>query len=96
MALNEREVRYQSQIEEYQAQNDQSLLQIQNLQSELTKLQEEKTNIETQLNETINTLKHDHEKQYKELESEIDELNERGRLVHFFISLNFNFCFLRT
>ncbi len=96
MTLNERDISYQSQIEDYQAQSDQSLFEIQNLQSELNKSQEEKTNIETQLNETINTLKHDHEKQYKELESEIDELNERGRLVHFFISLNFNFCFLRT
>jgi phage host-nuclease inhibitor protein Gam len=78
MALNEREAHYQSQIKEYQIKREQSLLEIQDLQTKLTKLQEEKTMNENQLNETINTLKQDYEAQYKELQIELDELNERG------------------
>ncbi|CAF4009752.1 unnamed protein product, partial [Rotaria sordida] len=80
--MNEREVLHQSQIQEYESQKDESLLEMENLQSELTKLQEEKTTIEKQFNETIKTLKQDHEKQYKEFQIEIDELNEREHKAH--------------
>jgi phage host-nuclease inhibitor protein Gam len=78
MALNEREAHYQSQIKEYQIKREQSLLEIQDLQTKLTELQKEKTTNENQLNETINTLKQDYEAQYKELQTELDELNEQG------------------
>jgi phage host-nuclease inhibitor protein Gam len=78
MALNEREAHYESQIKEYPIKREQSLLEIQDLQTKLTELQEEKTTNENQLNETINTLKQDYEAQYKELQTELDELNERG------------------
>ncbi|CAF2768032.1 unnamed protein product [Rotaria sp. Silwood2] len=82
MATNESEDYYQSQIKEYQTQRDQSLLEIQDLQSELTKLREEKITIENEFNETVNTLKQDHERQCKEFQTEIDELNEREHTAH--------------
>ncbi len=49
--LNEREVK-----------RDQSLLEIQDLQTKLTNLQEEKTTMENELNETIDILKQNYEK----------------------------------
>ena len=67
MAFNEREVYYQSQINEYQIMRDQVLLQMKDLQSELLQIQEEKRTIESQLNETINTLQQDHENFQNEL-----------------------------
>ncbi|CAF4825203.1 unnamed protein product, partial [Rotaria sp. Silwood1] len=82
IVMNERDALHQSQIKELETKRNQSLVEIQNLQSELIKLREEKNTIEKQLKETINTLKQDHERQYKELQTEIDELNERERKAH--------------
>jgi hypothetical protein len=48
----------------------------------LTKLQAEKTTIENEMNETINTLKQEFEK----------FLNERGKFLVLMYQ-NFNFCF---
>lgn len=42
MALNEREAQYQSQIQEYQTKAEQFLLDIQDLQTKLTELEEKK------------------------------------------------------
>ncbi|CAF3626009.1 unnamed protein product [Adineta steineri] len=82
ITLSEREIHYQTEIKEYQMKNDQFLLEIQDLQTKLSQLHDEKTTNETQLNENINKLKQDHEVQYKELQIEIDELNEREHKVH--------------
>ncbi|CAF4680459.1 unnamed protein product, partial [Rotaria sp. Silwood1] len=71
------EAHYQAQIKELETKKHQSLDEIQNLQSELIKLREDKNTIENQLNETIDSLKQDHERHCKELQTEIDELNER-------------------
>ncbi|CAF3513773.1 unnamed protein product [Rotaria socialis] len=77
MTINDRETHYQSQIEELQTQRDQSLLELQDHQSRLIQLREEKTTIENQLHETIDSLKHDQEKKQRQFQFEIDELNER-------------------
>ncbi|CAF1202420.1 unnamed protein product [Adineta steineri] len=82
ITLSEREIYYQTEIKEYQMKNDQFLIEIQDLQTKLSQLHDEKTTNETQLNENINKLKQDHEVQYKELQIEIDELNEREHKVH--------------
>ncbi|CAF5087035.1 unnamed protein product, partial [Rotaria sp. Silwood1] len=83
MATNEREAHYQAQIKELETKKHQSLDEIQHLQSELIKLREDKNTIENQLNETIDSLKQDHERHCKELQTEIDELNEREeKTVH--------------
>ena len=72
MALNEREIHYQAQIKTYQAEQEQSVLQIQSLQAELSKLQQEKDITENELNKSIDIIKQDVEKLRNELE-------ERGR-----------------
>ncbi|CAF3571315.1 unnamed protein product [Adineta steineri] len=82
ITLSEREIHYQTEIKERQMKNDQFLIEIQDLQTKLSQLHDEKTTNETQLNENINKLKQDHEVQYKELRIEIDELNEREHKVH--------------
>jgi len=60
--FSERENYYKSEIKELKSKREESLLEIQNLQSKLTNLQEEKTTMEDKLNQTINTLKQDYEK----------------------------------
>jgi septal ring factor EnvC (AmiA/AmiB activator) len=83
-AVNEREDQYKSQIKEYQIKNDQAAREIQDLRSELTKLQQEKTDNENELNKTVNTLKQEFEK----------FRSERGKIPFIqFISFNF---YLRT
>ncbi|CAF0876473.1 unnamed protein product [Adineta ricciae] len=82
LVLNEREVQYQSQMNDYEHQADQLRDQIQELQMKLTELNEEKTTGETQLNETIDALKQEYETQRKELQMELDELNEREQKAH--------------
>lgn len=84
MALSEREVHYQSQIKENQAHREKCLLEMQTLQAGLTKLQEEKTNTENELNKTINTLKQDFAKMQH-------ELNERGKLSFVFLLSHIHF-----
>ena len=56
MAMNEREVHYQSQIKELQTTRDQSLLDIQGLQSELH-----------QMTDTISNLSQDNKKLHNDL-----------------------------
>lgn len=72
MALNEREVHYQAQIKTYQAEREQSLLQIRALQTELNRLQQEKVVTENELNKSIDIIKQD-------VENLRNELEERGR-----------------
>ncbi|UJR09199.1 hypothetical protein I4U23_013447 [Adineta vaga] len=74
--------RNQTQTMELNEREDQYQLQIQELQRKLTESHEEKTTIDNQLNEIINTLKQEHVIQCKELQTELDELNERERKVH--------------
>ncbi|CAF4680901.1 unnamed protein product, partial [Rotaria socialis] len=81
-AINECEVHYISQIKELQIKINQSFVEIEELQSQLTKFEAEKTIIENQCKETINTLEQDHQRQSKELQNEIDELNEREHKAH--------------
>jgi DNA repair exonuclease SbcCD ATPase subunit len=79
--LNERESRYEQQIKEYQTKLDQSNHDLQNIQSELTKLQEEKVYNEKKSNDIINSLKQDHERQYETLKTELTELQDRGLMI---------------
>lgn len=51
---------------------------ISDLETKLTTLGDEKTTNESQLNETISTVKRDHEATRLELQTEVDELNARG------------------
>lgn len=48
------------------------------MQSELTKVQEERLANEKKYTDTINTLKQDHERQYASLKTELTELQDRG------------------
>jgi len=81
--LNERESHYKQQIQDYENKLEQSIHDIQTIQSELTKLQEEKISNEKKSNDTINTLKQDYERQYEILKTELTELKDRGLLVLF-------------
>jgi chromosome segregation ATPase len=61
--LNERETQYEQQIKDYQNKLEQSTQNIQTIQLELTKFQEEKNSNE----KIINSLKQDYEKLQNEL-----------------------------
>lgn len=65
-------------MKEIQAEHDESLVHIEDLQFQINKLEQERNNIGNQFNEVINNLKRDHEKQCKEFQNEIDVLNDRG------------------
>lgn len=65
-------------MKEIQAEHDESLGHIEDLQFQINKLEQERNNIGNQFNEVINSLKRDHEKQCKEFQNEIDVLNDRG------------------
>ena len=69
MALNDRETHYETQIKEYQVKRDQAVRETQDLRNELNQLQEEKVSNEKQLNDEINNIKQDFEKQLIELEN---------------------------
>ncbi|CAF3799451.1 unnamed protein product [Rotaria sp. Silwood1] len=79
MTLNEREVHYEMKIEEYQTKRDQAIRETQDLRNELTKLQEEKSSNEKQLNDSINKLKQDFEKQIESFQIQITELENQNR-----------------
>jgi replicative DNA helicase len=79
MILNERIAHYEIQIKENQLQMNQDAHEIQQVRAELTKLNEEKTFHEEQLNKTIATLKQNLEK--LQIES-----NDRGKLPLFILS----------
>ena len=70
MALNDRETHYETQIKEYQVKRDQAVRETQDLRNELNQLQEEKVSNEKQLNDEINNIKQDFEKQLIELENQ--------------------------
>ena len=70
MALNDRETYYETQIKEYQVKRDQAVRETQDLRNELNQLQEEKVSNEKQLNDEINNIKQDFEKQLIELENQ--------------------------
>jgi uncharacterized protein YeeX (DUF496 family) len=78
MALNERETHYETQIKEYQTKRDQAAREAQDLRTELTKLQEEKSSNEKQLNDTINSLKQDFEKQIQSYQTQITQLEDQS------------------
>ena len=78
MALNERETHYETQIKEYQTKRDQAVRETQDLRTELTKLQEEKTSNDKQLNDAINSLKQDFEKQIQSYQTQITELEDQS------------------
>jgi chromosome segregation ATPase len=86
MALNERESHYEIQIKEYQTKRDQAVREIQDLRNELIKLQEEKSSNEKQLNDLINSLKQDFEKQIQSFKTQITELQHQSL---FFFSFSF-------
>lgn len=62
--MNEREENYQHQIKE--------------LQSTMEQLRAEKSKVENELTQIINTMKDDHTRKYQQLQNEISDLNERG------------------
>ncbi len=78
MALNERETHYESQIKEYQTKRDQAARDTQDFRTELTKVQEEKSSNEKQLNDTINSLKQDLEKEIQSYQTQITELEDQS------------------
>lgn len=78
MALNERETHYETQIKEYQNKRDQAAREAQDLRTELTKVQEEKSSNEKQLNDTINSLKQDFEKEIHSYQTQITELEDQS------------------
>lgn len=86
--INERQSQYEQEIKDYQNKLDKTTHDFQNSQLELTKLQEENNSNEKKSNETINTLKHD----YDSLKNELNELQDRGLVSSF--SLSLMFCFL--
>jgi len=97
MGSNEREIHYENQIKEYQTKRDQAVREIQDLRNELTRLQEEKTSNEKQLNESINSLKQDFEKQIQYFNTKITELENQSLFL--FVSiyiLNNPFSFYRS
>lgn len=51
-------------------------------QSELNSLRQEKNNLENQLNQTIKSLKQNHEKQIKELQNDVSEFSRRGEVIY--------------
>ncbi|CAF4376657.1 unnamed protein product, partial [Rotaria sordida] len=77
MVLDENKSQYNQQIDEYQKNLEFSLNETENIKSELIKLQEEKTTIENQFNETINTLKQDYEK----LQNELNEREHKENMI---------------
>ncbi len=77
MALNERETHYEIQIKEYQTKRDQAVRETQDLRNEFIKLQEEKTSNEKQLNDSINTLKQDFEKQIQSFQTQFTDKDEQ-------------------
>ncbi|CAF2613624.1 unnamed protein product [Rotaria sp. Silwood2] len=79
MALNDREAHYEMQIKEYQSKRDQAIRETQDLRNELTKLQEEKTSTEQNLNDSLNKLKQDFEKQSDSFQKQITELENQNR-----------------
>ncbi len=83
MALNEREIHYETQIKEYQTKRDQAVREIQDLRTELAKFQEEKSLNEKQLNDSINTLKQDFEKQIQSYKTQINELENQSLFLYF-------------
>jgi septal ring factor EnvC (AmiA/AmiB activator) len=82
MALNEREIHYETQIKEYQTKRDQAVREIQDLRTELAKFQEEKSLNEKQLNDSINTLKQDFEKQIQSYKTQINELENQSLFLY--------------
>jgi uncharacterized coiled-coil DUF342 family protein len=70
MTLNERE----SQLKEYQTKGDQASQEIQDLRNAL----EEKNSKEKQLNDSINSLKQDFEKQIQSLKTQITQLENQS------------------
>lgn len=83
--LHERESHYEQEIKEYQSKLDQSTNQIQDIQAQLTELQEEKSINEKKSSDTINTLKQDYERQYEILKTELAELQDRGLIYFHFV-----------
>jgi chromosome segregation ATPase len=94
MTSNEREIHYENQIKEYQTKRDQAVREIQDLRNELTRLQEEKTSNEKQLNESINSLKQDFEKQIQYFNTKITELENQSLFLFVIYILKNSFLIL--
>lgn len=87
MTLNERE----NQLKEYQTKGDQASQEIQDLRNAL----EEKNSKEKQLNDSINSLKQDFEKQIQSLKTQITQL-ENQSLSLFSLALHQSILFSRS
>lgn len=61
ITVSDLETRYKSELNEHQARTAQVLLEMQDLQSKLTNLQQEKITTEEQMKQTIDSLKQDYE-----------------------------------
>jgi hypothetical protein len=84
MILRERESQYEQEIDEYQKNLELSIIQNQNIQSELADLQQEKESNENTLNDIINSLKEDFEKQIQILKTQNIESQEHRSYFFFF------------
>ena len=94
MTLNKRESHYENQIKELQTKRDQAIRESQDIRNELNKLQEDKTSIEKQLNETINSLKQDFEKQIQSFQTQITELENQSLCLSLLSSNILFLCFI--
>jgi len=91
MILRERESQYEQEIDEYQKNLEISIIQNQNIKSELENLQQEKESNENTLNDIINSLKKDFEKQIQILKTQNIESQEHRSYFFFFLFLTYFF-----
>jgi len=91
MILRERKSQYEQKINEYQKNLELSIIQNQNIQSELADLQQEKESNENTLNEIINSLKEDFEKQIQILKTQNIESQEHRSYFSFFLFFTYFF-----
>ena len=77
-ALSQQKSNYDKQIGEYERHLEQAAQRTQAVQNQLIELQQDKSSHDHKANETIDSLKVDHERQYEQFQSQLVELQDRG------------------
>jgi hypothetical protein len=77
MNLREHKLQYEQEIDEYQKNLELSIRKIEDVETELTNLQEEKESNQKLLNDIINSTKEDFEKEIEIVKTQYAELQER-------------------
>jgi predicted RNA-binding protein with RPS1 domain len=77
MNLREHKLQYEQEIDEYQKNLELSIRKIEDVETELANLQEEKESNQKLLNDIINSTKEDFEKEIEILKTQYVELQER-------------------